>query len=113
MPFIELKTSAAISQEKEVELKTAFGQAITLIPAKSEQWLMLNFCGNQQLWFKVTNEPSAMLEVKIYGSASAENYNNLTEKLTEIVSELLAVPSGRIYIKYEEVDYWGYAGSNF
>lgn len=113
MPFIELKTSATISQEKEIELKTAFGQAITLIPGKSEQWLMLDFFDNQKMWFKGTNEPTAMLEVKVYGGNSAENYDNLTAKLTEIVSESLAIPTGRIYVKYEEIEYWGYAGNNF
>lgn len=113
MPFIELKTSATISKEKEIELKTAFGNAITLIPGKSEQWLMLNFCDNQKMWFKGINEPTAMLEVKIYGSASSENYSNLTAKLTEIVSEVLSIPIGRIYVKYDEVEYWGYAGNNF
>ena len=48
MPFIELKTSVSISKEKEAELKSAFGEAIAIIPGKSEQWLMLNFCDEQK-----------------------------------------------------------------
>ena len=52
MPFIELKTSVSISKEKEAELKSAFGEAIAIIPGKSEQWLMLNFCDEQRMWFK-------------------------------------------------------------
>ena len=32
MPFIELKTSVSISKEKEAELKSAFGEAIAIIP---------------------------------------------------------------------------------
>ncbi len=113
MPFIELKTSVSIPKEKEIELKSAFGQAIALIPGKSEGWLMLNFCDNQKMWFKGSDEAAAMLEVKIYGGASKKNYDNLTAKLTEVVSKALAVESGRIYIKYEEIEHWGYAGRNF
>lgn len=113
MPFIEMKTSETITNQKETELKTAFGNAIGLIPGKSEQWLMLNFCDNQKMWFKGSNEPTAILEVKIYGSASPENYDNLTAKLTELVSDILGIQGSRIYVKYDEIEYWGYAGSNF
>lgn len=49
MPFIELKTSVSISKKKEAELKSAFGEAIAIIPGKSEQWLMLNFCDEQRM----------------------------------------------------------------
>ncbi len=113
MPFIELKTTETISKEKETELKTAFGKAIELIPGKSEQWLMLDFCDNQKLWFKGSNEPTAILEVKIYGAASPQNYNDLTARLTELVSDTLDIQSTRVYVKYDEIEYWGYAGSNF
>lgn len=113
MPFIELKTSVSISKEKEIELKAAFGEAITLIPGKSEQWLMLNFCDEQRMWFKGFDEPTAMLEVKIYGGSSAKNYDKLTSRLTEIVSSKLEISSDRIYVKYDEIEHWGYAGSNF
>ena len=105
MPFIELKTSVSISKEKEAELKSAFGEAIAIIPGKSEQWLMLNFCDEQRMWFKGSDESCAILEVKIY--------DKLTAELTEIVSDKLEILSDRIYVKYDEIEYWGYAGSNF
>lgn len=113
MPFIELKTSVSISREKEIELKSALGEAITLIPGKSEQWLMLNFCDEQKMWFKGSDESAAMLEVKIYGSSSASNYDKLTDRLTKIVADILGISSSRIYVKYDEIEYWGFAGSNF
>lgn len=113
MPFIELKTSVSVPEEKEIELKAAFGEAITLIPGKSEQWLMLNFCDEQRMWFKGSDKPTAILEVKIYGGSTAKNYDKLTARLTDIVSGSLEIPSDRIYVKYDEIEYWGYAGSNF
>lgn len=113
MPFIELKTSVSISKEKEAELKSAFGEAIAIIPGKSEQWLMLNFCDEQRMWFKGSDEACAILEIKIYGGSSAKNYDKLTAELTEIVSDKLEILSDRIYVKYDEIEYWGYAGGNF
>ena len=41
MPYIDLKTNAAVSDAQKTALKSALGQAITLLPGKSEQWLMV------------------------------------------------------------------------
>ena len=41
MPYIDLKTTAKVTKEKEIALKAAFGKAIELIPGKSERWLMV------------------------------------------------------------------------
>ena len=112
MPFISTKTNVSISKEQETALKTEFGKAISLI-GKSEAWLMLSFAGGSSLWFKGSDSPAAIAEVKLYGSASASAYDALTGKLTEIISRILGVPAGRIYVKYEEVRYWGLSGSNF
>ena len=74
---------------------------------------MLGFEGDCGLWFKGSDAPAAIAEVKLYGRASSSAYNALTGKLTEIISDVLGVPAGRIYVKYEEVEYWGLGGSNF
>ena len=68
MPFINSKVSVSISQEKEEELKTRLGQAIALIPGKSEAWLMTGFEDNCHLYFRGDNsQPTAFIEVKVYG----------------------------------------------
>ena len=113
MPCIHIQTNQKVSAEEEKSLREKFGEAISLFPGKSESWLMLNFEDNCHLYFKGTEQPSAFIEVKIYGKSSAQVYDKLTSKLTEIVSSELNIPSERIYVKYEEVDFWGYNGHNF
>ena len=39
MPFINVKTNVKISRENEVAIKTMLGEAIALIPGKSEKSL--------------------------------------------------------------------------
>ena len=112
MPFINTKVSTAITKEQEVSLKTEFGKAITLI-GESEAWLMLNFEDNCRMYFKGDDAPCAMVEVKLYGSASAQAYDALTARLTELIAGILGIAPGRIYVKYEEVRYWGMNGYNF
>ena len=43
MPYIETKTNVTLTEAQKVELKEKFAEAITLIPGKSEEWLMLGF----------------------------------------------------------------------
>lgn len=114
MPYIQTKVSVSVNAEQEKAVKTRMGEAISIIPGKSESWLMLDFEDNCRLYFKGSAElPSAFIEVKIYGRSSAEVYDRLTAELTEIISSELDIPAERIYVKYEEVSFWGYNGHNF
>ena len=113
MPLITTKTTAEITAEKEVSLKEKFGKAIELI-GKSESWLMLNFEDNCRLYFKGDNSKDmAIAEVALFGKASDSQYDALTEALTNDISSVLNIDPANIYVKYEEVDHWGYNGFNF
>lgn len=113
MPFINTRTSAEISKEQEILLKEKMGKAISLI-GKSESWLMLNFEDNCRLYFKGDNSKNmAIIEVALFGKANNSQYDALTEKLTQEVSEVLKIDPSNVYIKYEEVEHWGYNGFNF
>lgn len=111
MPYISTKTNVAI--KNETVLKEKLGKAISLIPGKSEAWLMLNFEDNCRLYFKGSDSPAVFSEVKIFGKATDKDYDALTAEITKILSEELNVSPDRIYIKYEEVDHWGWNGGNF
>ena len=87
MPFMQLKTNVAVTEQQETLLKTSFGSAITAIPA--------------------------MVEVSIFGSASDAAYADLTARICKIVTETLHIDASRIYVKYAEIEHWGWNGSNF
>ena len=114
MPYIETTASVAISGRKEQAIKERMGQAIELIPGKSEGWLMLSFHDNVPMYFKGTSdEPCAICQVKLFGSAGVEDYARLTEALTDILREELEIAPDRIYITYQEIATWGWNGGNF
>ena len=112
MPFIQVSTNQDINSVKE-ELKTELGQAITAIPGKSEAWLMVELAGNKDMYFKGTDEPCAMFEVEIFGSASDSAYDDLTKRICAISQKYLNVSPDRTYVKYEEIHQWGYNNFNF
>lgn len=114
MPFINTKTNVSISKDKEKSLKEKLGKAISLIPGKSENWLMLNFEDNSKMYFKGDNSNNiCFIEVKIYGQNSDSVYDKMTNELTNIIGSELDIDSSNIYIKYEECEYWGWNGNNF
>lgn len=112
MPLITAKASTAIGKEKEIAIKTKLGKAIELI-GKSESWLMIDFQENCRLYFKGEDTPSAMIEVDLFGKATESGYDALTKAITDIVSDELGISPQRIYVKYNEINHWGYSGFNF
>ena len=110
MPFINVKTNAAVPDEKETAIKSALGQAITAIPGKSESWLMVGIEPEHILYFKGDNAP---VEVSVFGHADSSAYEKLTDSVCTILNEQLSIDPSRIYVKYSETPNWGWNGSNF
>lgn len=112
MPFINVKTNVSISKEEEIAIKSKLGKAISLIPGKSENWLMVGFQPECSLYFRGnSSEKIAFVEVKIYGGAPKSACDKTTAEITDILKEEIGIE--QIYIKYEEAEIWGFNGSNF
>lgn len=111
MPFIEVKTNQTIADK--AALKSALGEAITAIPGKSEAWLMVELEDKKDMYFKGSDAPCAMFEIAIFGKADNDAYDDLTVRICEISEKLLNVPADRTYVKYSEIDHWGFNKFNF
>ncbi|MDE6625529.1 MAG: hypothetical protein K2K56_04050 [Lachnospiraceae bacterium] len=113
MPYIDSKVSVSISEEQEKELKTRLGQIISLIPGKSEAWLMTGFQDNYHLYFRGDNsQPVAFIEVKVFGRNNPGAFEAMTAEICKIFGDVLGIASDHIYIKYEAVSDWGWNGGN-
>ncbi len=114
MPMISTKTNVTISPEQELKLKSELGKAIEILSGKSERWLMLSFDDRCCLYFQGDNsKPIAYVEVKVFGRIDYSQSNKLTAKICEIFGSVLNIDASNVYIKYEEVDMWGWNGGNF
>ncbi len=93
MPFISSKVNIAMTKEQKETIRKKLGENISIIPGKTEDWLMVEIADNCDLYFRGD------------------------EKMTEIISGIyekeLKIKQNRIYIKYEEVEKWGWNGTNF
>ncbi|WP_160679111.1 phenylpyruvate tautomerase MIF-related protein [Clostridium sp. C8-1-8] len=114
MPFINSKVTLSLTQEKEEKLKSELGKLIEIITGKSEDWLMVGFEENQVLYFKGKKlEYGAFVEIKIFGGAPKEALNEFTKALCNLYTKELSIKPESIYVKYEEVNNWGWNGANF
>ena len=113
MPYIKTTTNLTIDPSQETALKTQMGRAISILPNKTEDWLMLCFEQEQALWFQGSDDPAAMVEVAVYGGAEPEDYDELTARLTDLLCAYLPLEPDRVYVKYQECEFWGWNGRNF
>ena len=113
MPFINAKFSSAVSPEKEKELKSALGEAITLL-GKPERYLMVEIEGDRRLYFGGDNSaPIAFFDVSLLHSAPRASYEKLTARLCETAKDIMGVDGDNVYVKFEETENWGYNGFMF
>lgn len=114
MPYINIKTTAAVSRDVEQKLKSAMGEAIALIPGKTEKWLMVGIEDKCRLWMGGDDsKPSAFVDVSVLGAPNPDAYAEVTAAVCDALDELLHVPPERVYVKYSETANWGWNGGNF
>lgn len=114
MPYIESKISVKVTEEQEKELKSRLGQAISLIPGKSEYWLMTGFEDEYHMYFRGDNsEPMAYVDVRLFGGPDKAAYAKMTAEITKIFNEVLGIAPDHMYIRYMATTDWGWNGSNF
>ncbi len=113
MPYIHTRASVGISKDAEQTMKQALGQAIALLPGKSESWLMVDFEDNCRLHFRGESAiPAAFVCVKLFGQAGASACEKLTAAITDMLEKTLAIPPENVYVQYESVAIWGWRGAN-
>lgn len=114
MPYISTRVNCPVSPAEEKQIVSAMGQAITLLPGKREDWLMVEVAGDCHLYFRgKTDDKLAFITVKYLGSVSGECLEKLTAEATRVVSDALGIQKDNIYVQYEECTYWGWNGNNF
>ncbi len=113
MPYISVKTPFKATETQAESVKAKLGKAIEIIPGKTERWLMVSFEKQDYMFFAGKDEPSAMIEVFVFGDVTSSDSEKLTAEICRIISSELSVATDRIYVKYSGISEWGWNGGNF
>ena len=114
MPFIDSRVSLSLNKEQRAEIVRRLGQAISILPGKSERYLMTEIRDNAHLSLAGdSGPPAAMISVSIFGSAGRADYDRLTAALCDIFSDVAKILPERTYVSYTECGTWGWNRENF
>ncbi|MDR1643787.1 MAG: tautomerase family protein [Clostridiales bacterium] len=112
MPFISTKTNVSITPGKETTLKEKLGQAIAIIPGKSEGNLMLSFEEACQMYYKGDNEESlGYVDVKLFGAAEKEDLEKFVAEVAKAYKEVLGIEPENLYVSFTETEKWSWNGA--
>lgn len=106
MPFIDVKTNVEFEKQTADRLMKELSGSLAAI-GKSEAYVMcavndgikMSFQGN-------SDEPVAVVEVKLLGKADKQGYAKTTESICNIMQSY-GISGSRCYVKYDEVEHWG------
>ncbi|KQN46773.1 hypothetical protein ASE93_11670 [Serratia sp. Leaf50] len=114
MPFIMSRVNIPLSNEQEMALKAGLGQAISLVPGKSEASLLLGFEDAYRLYLSGDKSlPMAYITVAVFGNHGHCGYEPLSEAICELFHRVLNIDPLRIFINYEDITAWSMAGWTF
>ena len=114
MPCIQTTTSVTVSDAQKQALKEKFGKAIEVFPGKTERWLMLTLCDGVSVAMAGDDKtPAAFVEVSLLGRSDRAHFERMTAVICDVLQDVLSIDPAHVYVKYTEVEHWGWNGGNF
>ena len=107
MPMVGVITNVSISGSARAELARGLGEAIQLIPGKSESQLMIKIEGESAIYFKGRDDlPVAYVWTDVSGHADGAAYKAFGAAVTRLLGKVLAIPGGNVYLTVREIPVW-------
>ena len=110
MPYISLKTTKVLTLQQELDLKKMLGKTITLLPGKTEDYLMVHIEDNQLIYFRGEEVDCMMIDCKVYGHPDLKSKQVFVKELMSEIENITKIPVDNQYLTFEEKDEWGMNG---
>ena len=108
MPLIEVKIAKQASRKQERILTDKLGEAITLIPVKTEKGLMVSISSDEHIYKGgEVLEYGASVNVILKTGPSREDCEKLNEAIFRIMKEDLRIPEENVYVTFAFCDNFG------
>ena len=114
MPCIQTTTSVRVTDAQKQALRERFGKAIEVFPGKTERWLMTTLQDGAFVSMAGDSEtPAAFVEVSLLGKSDRAHFERMTAEICAVLQDVLSLSPANVYVKYTEVQHWGWNGGNF
>lgn len=109
MPFLVFKTNEPISRAQEIELKERIGCAISHVPGKSEQGLLVAFEDGARIWLAGDDAPAVYVEASVFANEGHAGYGALSRDIAVACRDVLGISPDRVYVSYSDIPIWSVA----
>jgi hypothetical protein len=111
MPLIKVSTSLSLDKSQKDAIKSKLGEAITVIPGKSEGVLMVDISDGHTIYFRGEELPKvAHVTLDLYGAADFDAKATYTKKVFEILKETVDLEEDEVFVRIGEYPVWGAGG---
>ncbi|ADH60481.1 4-oxalocrotonate tautomerase [Thermoanaerobacter mathranii subsp. mathranii str. A3] len=116
MPIVNLITKEKIVPENKEVLKKEFADVMYEVAGKSENWLMVRFTEEEDIFFHGQPlEEGGIVEIKLVGKLQRGQKEEISKRICDVLNKVLGYRKDNIYIVIQEVEgqNWGYNGVTF
>jgi len=111
MPLINLQVSFSLRPEEKDNITKELGQLISLMPGRSEKYLMVSIKDEYTFYLAGKKlDRAAFMDLRLLGKESEAGQEMFVVKAQESLSKLLNIPVGNIYTNILEMPHWGARG---
>ena len=111
MPMINVQVSASLSSEEKDAIVKELGQLVSLMPGRSEKYLMVGIKDGYTHYLAGKKlDRAAFMDLRLLGRESEAGQEQFVVKAQEALSKLLHIPIGNIYTNILEMPHWGARG---
>jgi phenylpyruvate tautomerase PptA (4-oxalocrotonate tautomerase family) len=112
MPLIEVKLAKQASRKQERILADKLGEAITLIPGKTEKGLMVDVVSDRHIYKGgAFLEYGASVNVVLKTGPSRTDCEKLNAAIFQIMTEDMKIPAENVYVTFAFCDNFGVNGT--
>ena len=105
MPFIEVKTTVSLDKAQTNKLRDGIRTAITLIPQKTADNLMVRIESGCDMWMGDLEKPCAFVDIRLYGPALLDSKKAFVDSILEMLKEY-GIENDRVYMNIWQRDTW-------
>ena len=106
MPYVSIRTSQRLTDEKIDRIQKEIGRLIAIIPGKTIENCMTQITGDCKTFMGGVPVNGTFCEVRMLGKAPAESKKEFTQELDKmLIAELEGLD--KLYINFQEYFEWG------
>ena len=114
MPFITVRTSAALEGAQKAELAHRIGRAVMHVPGKSEADTLVDVQDGCSMWLYGSDaEPVAYVDAALFGTERRMGYEAFSSEVARAFAEVAGLDPRRVFARLSEIGAFSCGGAYF